>query len=299
MFYGQGAGGAPTASAVMGDLVMAARNKCARRPRTARVQVRQAEDRADGRHPDALLRESCRSPTRPVCSRRSLPSSRTRGVSISAVRQEGAGEGARLVVVTHVATDRALADTVAALDKLESVTAVTSVLRLEGHRMNEPATLPRAHPVAGADRGVPRSPRRSVTDWKTVTLREGGTPLLPAAASVGDHRLRRLPQGRGPQPHRFVQGPRHDDGRHRRARHAASRRCCARPPATLRVGGRVRRRRPGSTCAVLVPAGQDRDGQARAGGHARREDHSGRRATSTTASNSPARPPPSSRRSGS
>ena len=28
MFYGQGAGGAPTASAVMGDLVMAARNKC-------------------------------------------------------------------------------------------------------------------------------------------------------------------------------------------------------------------------------------------------------------------------------
>ena len=27
MFYGQGAGGAPTASAVMGDVVMAARNK--------------------------------------------------------------------------------------------------------------------------------------------------------------------------------------------------------------------------------------------------------------------------------
>ncbi len=56
----------------------------------------------------------------------------TRGVSISAVRQEGAGDGARLVVLTHRATDRALADTVAALENLESVTAVTSVLRLEG-----------------------------------------------------------------------------------------------------------------------------------------------------------------------
>ena len=35
--------------------------------------------------------------------------------------------------------------------------------------------------------------------------------------------------------------------------------------------------RAGITCAVLVPAGQDRDGQARAGGDARREDHPGRR----------------------
>jgi homoserine dehydrogenase len=54
------------------------------------------------------------------------------GVSISVVRQEGAGAGARLVVVTHVATDAALSETVAALNELEFVTAVTSVLRLEG-----------------------------------------------------------------------------------------------------------------------------------------------------------------------
>jgi homoserine dehydrogenase len=54
------------------------------------------------------------------------------GVSISTVRQEGHGAGARLVVVTHQALESALADTVAALAELESVTSVTSVLRLEG-----------------------------------------------------------------------------------------------------------------------------------------------------------------------
>lgn len=54
------------------------------------------------------------------------------GVSISTVRQEGHGEGARLVVVTHHAVESALADTVAALAEMTSVTNVTSVLRLEG-----------------------------------------------------------------------------------------------------------------------------------------------------------------------
>ncbi len=50
MFYGQGAGGAPTASAVMGDVVMAARNRVhgGRGPRESRV--REARDRPDERH---------------------------------------------------------------------------------------------------------------------------------------------------------------------------------------------------------------------------------------------------------
>jgi homoserine dehydrogenase len=40
--------------------------------------------------------------------------------------------GARIVVVTHEATDAALSDTVAALADLDVVQEVTSVLRLEG-----------------------------------------------------------------------------------------------------------------------------------------------------------------------
>jgi homoserine dehydrogenase len=61
-----------------------------------------------------------------------------REVSIAEVRQEGIVDeggqrcGARVVVITHRATDAALSDTVAALADLDVVQAVASVLRLEG-----------------------------------------------------------------------------------------------------------------------------------------------------------------------
>jgi len=62
-----------------------------------------------------------------------------REVSIAEVRQEGVVDGggqrvgARVVVVTHTATDAALSDTVAALADLDVVQNVASVLRLEGN----------------------------------------------------------------------------------------------------------------------------------------------------------------------
>ncbi|WP_420750412.1 homoserine dehydrogenase [Rhodococcus sp. O3] len=131
MFYGQGAGGAPTASAVMGDLVMAARNR-----------VQGGRGPRESKYADLEIAPMSEIMTRyyvnlQVADRAGVLSAvaaefAKRGVSISAVRQEGAGNGARLVVVTHRATDEALSSTVAALDELESVTAVTSVLRLEG-----------------------------------------------------------------------------------------------------------------------------------------------------------------------
>ncbi|MBS9372958.1 Homoserine dehydrogenase [Rhodococcus sp. B50] len=131
MFYGQGAGGAPTASAVMGDLVMAARNRVqgGRGPRESKYAQLEIAPMSD-----ILTRYYV---NLKVADRAGVLSAvaaefATRDVSIAAVRQEGAGDAARLVVLTHQATDRALADTVAALDKLESVIAVTSVLRLEG-----------------------------------------------------------------------------------------------------------------------------------------------------------------------
>jgi homoserine dehydrogenase len=60
------------------------------------------------------------------------------GVSIAEVRQEGVADGgghrvgARIVVVTHRATDAALSNTVAALENLDAVQQVASVIRLEG-----------------------------------------------------------------------------------------------------------------------------------------------------------------------
>ncbi|OBK52532.1 homoserine dehydrogenase [Mycobacterium sp. 1081908.1] len=138
MFYGQGAGGAPTASAVTGDLVMAARNRVlgSRGPKESRyAQLPIA--------PMGLI------PTRYYVSMNVadepgvLASVATefakREVSIAEVRQEGMVDeggrriGARVVVVTHTATDAALSETVGALADLDVVQGVTSVLRLEGN----------------------------------------------------------------------------------------------------------------------------------------------------------------------
>ncbi|NLU84451.1 homoserine dehydrogenase [Rhodococcus sp. HNM0569] len=131
MFYGQGAGGAPTASAVMGDLVMAARNKVnggrgPRESRYANLEVAPMRDITTRYFVNMQVTDKAG-----VLSAVAAEFA-AHGVSISTVRQEGAGDGARLVVVTHTATDAALSDTVEALGKLEFVTAVTSVLRLEG-----------------------------------------------------------------------------------------------------------------------------------------------------------------------
>ncbi|MFE3292518.1 homoserine dehydrogenase [Rhodococcus sp. NPDC059234] len=131
MFYGQGAGGAPTASAVMGDLVMAARNK-----------VHGGRGPRESKYADLAIAPIGDIPTRyyvnmQVADRAGVLSAvaaefAKHDVSISTVRQEGAGDGARLIVVTHWARDEDLSETVAALAKLDFVTAVTSVLRLEG-----------------------------------------------------------------------------------------------------------------------------------------------------------------------
>jgi homoserine dehydrogenase len=48
------------------------------------------------------------------------------------VRQEGHGDDATLVLVTHTAPDAALSDTVEQLRRLDVVRAVASVMRVEG-----------------------------------------------------------------------------------------------------------------------------------------------------------------------
>ena len=53
-------------------------------------------------------------------------------VSIKAVRQEGRGDDAQLVIVTHTAPDAALAACRTDLRTMDVVRAVASVMRVEG-----------------------------------------------------------------------------------------------------------------------------------------------------------------------
>jgi homoserine dehydrogenase len=137
MFYGQGAGGAPTASAVTGDLVMAARNRVlgSRGPKESKyAQLTIA--------PMGFINTryyvSMNVADKPGVLSSVAAEFAKREVSIAEVRQEGVvGEGgqrvgARIVVVTHTATDAALSETVDALADLDVVEGVASVLRLEG-----------------------------------------------------------------------------------------------------------------------------------------------------------------------
>src|ERR1700712_4209174 len=137
MFYGQGAGGAPTASAVMGDLVMAARNRVqgGRGPRESKYA--ELPIAAMGFIPTRYY-VSMHVADRPGVLSAVAAEFGKREVSIAEVRQEGMVDeggqrcGARIVVVTHRATDAALSETVDALGDLDVVLTINSVLRLEG-----------------------------------------------------------------------------------------------------------------------------------------------------------------------
>ncbi len=131
MFYGQGAGGAPTASAVLGDLVAVARNKVVggRGPGEssyAALPVRPI-DEVDTRYHISL----------DVADRAGVLASvaavfAEHDVSIAAVRQQGRSTDASLVIVTHSAPDAALRSTVDKIAGLPVVREVVSVMRVEG-----------------------------------------------------------------------------------------------------------------------------------------------------------------------
>ena len=116
-----------------------------------------------------------------------------------------------------------------------------------------------------------------------VTPAGGRHAARPGPGAVRADRLRRLPEGRGRQPHRLLQGPRHDDGHHpgqgggRPGRHLRLHRQHLRLGRGLRGAGRDGLRGAGA-------AGQDRAGQDGPGAGARRAASSRWTATSTTAS---------------
>ncbi len=131
MFYGPGAGGAPTASAVLGDLVTVARNR--------REGVTGAGESA---YADRAVLPMGEARTRyhvaiDVDDRAGVLATvatafAEHGVSIRTVHQEGRDDDAQLVVVSHEATDAQLRATVEHLQQMDIVREVSSVMRVEG-----------------------------------------------------------------------------------------------------------------------------------------------------------------------
>ncbi|WP_101524930.1 homoserine dehydrogenase [Nocardioides houyundeii] len=131
MFYGPGAGGSPTASAILGDLVTVARNR-----------LSNTTGAGESAYADRAVQPMGETHTRyhvaiDVEDRAGVLSAVAQAfaeheVSIQTVRQEGRGADAQLVVVSHRATDAQLAATVEQLRTMEIVREVTSVMRVEG-----------------------------------------------------------------------------------------------------------------------------------------------------------------------
>ncbi|MFD8975996.1 MULTISPECIES: homoserine dehydrogenase [Streptomyces] len=131
MFYGPGAGGAPTASAVLGDLVAVCRNKLNEANGPGESAYTQLPVSPMG---DVVTRYhiSLDVADKPGVLAQVATVFAEHGVSIDTVRQQGKDGEASLVVVTHRAPDAALSGTVEALRKLDTVRGVASIMRVEG-----------------------------------------------------------------------------------------------------------------------------------------------------------------------
>ena len=130
-FYGPGAGGSPTASAVLGDLVAVCRNRIggATGPGEsayAALPVSPMGDVVTRYHISLDVAD------KPGVLAQVATVFAEHGVSIDTVRQSGKDGEASLVVVTHRASDAALGGTVEVLRKLDTVRGVASIMRVEG-----------------------------------------------------------------------------------------------------------------------------------------------------------------------
>lgn len=131
MFMGKGAGGSPTASAVLGDLVTAARNRVrgSRGPGESTYSGRSITE-------PGLVRSryyaSMWVHDEPGVLAQVAEAFARHGVSLQAVRQESQGERARLGVMTHLALHSEVAAAIADLDRMREVQPGISLMRVEG-----------------------------------------------------------------------------------------------------------------------------------------------------------------------
>ena len=131
MFYGRGAGGAPTASAVLGDIVSLARNRVlgGRDPgESAYAQLPISDPgSARSRHYLSIAVQDRTGVLAKVASTLA-----DHGVSIETLRQDGRGADAVLTIVTHSSSAAEIKATVAKLRALDEVRDVASVMQVVG-----------------------------------------------------------------------------------------------------------------------------------------------------------------------
>lgn len=134
MFYGPGAGGAPTASAVLGDFVSLARRLVLGGPgvpETSHAQLHATSlDNVVSRYSVGVLVED----------RLGVLANITRilaehGISVDSLRQSTPKEGAAQIrMVTHSAKDSDLRRAIAVIDALDTAREVNSVIRVESEK---------------------------------------------------------------------------------------------------------------------------------------------------------------------
>jgi homoserine dehydrogenase len=138
MLYGQGAGGNAAASAVLGDLIVAARHLrqgVSTPPASRRVAV------------DIVAVDQLSSPfylsmdvfDRPGVLAAVAKVMGEHAVSIRWMEQKGLGDEARLIFLTHLAKEGDVAATVDALDRLDVVHHIGAVLRVVGSEATGPS----------------------------------------------------------------------------------------------------------------------------------------------------------------
>jgi homoserine dehydrogenase len=131
MFYGRGAGGDPTASSVVGDVVAVAKNRLSGHVDPAHKRYAELKILGIG-HATTSYYLNLQVADEPGVLAAIAQEFARHGVSIKAVRQEGEGSTASLIIRTHNAHDAALADTVEGLKQMPAVRAVLGVMRVEG-----------------------------------------------------------------------------------------------------------------------------------------------------------------------
>jgi homoserine dehydrogenase len=130
MLYGRGAGGMPTASALLGDLVDAAHNLRAggagRSPQLGTAQISPIDDLRSQYYVsiDVMDRPGVLAAVAGVFGEH--------GVSIRSMVQEGLGAEARLIFMTHTARERDVQATIAGLHELDAVDRIGTLLRVIG-----------------------------------------------------------------------------------------------------------------------------------------------------------------------
>ena len=130
MFFGRGAGGDPTASAVLGDVIDAARGLGnGRRPPVATLGpaiVRPIDELESQFYINLDLAD------RPGALATVTGVFGDHGVSIRSMEQEGLAAEARVVLITHMARESDVQGTLSTVRDLEVVDRVGSVLRVIG-----------------------------------------------------------------------------------------------------------------------------------------------------------------------